>query len=254
MVDKDQLDQGQPDDESDNMAQLEYEIKKLLDALRREEASSSLKVNQNGSGSQAKIKLFIQEYKKYVVIKDLLEAPPRKYSIQRIIYRFTYGRKRSKKNIRDLEQFIEDTLKDLSKNPSSVGEDRIDQAIDDCDTLRGLAPEVMVDKLMNRRRTPTVIAFAVIFIAALFLIFHICGGPRVGIVTDAKFVAAVMTAILSIGTFTVNLEKDVISSLNNDQQDSIKSSQKYLSHLLNHRTVNAISIIVLLVAAVIALV
>ena len=250
-MDRGQSDQGQSDAEPDSKLEKDP-MKQSPDVLRK--ALSSVEADQSESGKQNKIELFEQEYEKYVVIKDLLRAPSQDHHIQRKIYNFKYARKKTDKNIQRLEDNIQLVQSALEPDPPSATETQIDQAIDNCDTLRGLAPEVMADKLMNRRRTPTVIAFAVFFIAALFLIFRICGGPRVGIVTDAKFVVAVMTAILSIGTFTVGLEKDVISSLNNDQQDSIMSSTKYLSRLLNYRTVNAISIIVLLVAAVIALV
>lgn len=243
------------------------QIEVLQNALKR--VSSRFHSVRTDRDIISKRQAFEVERGKYEIVKDLLEAPSKEHCIQSWIYGLRY-----KNRINDLQTDIETAgienaeMAEIENAETAVIESTetvengnakkliasdFDKGIEACDTLRGLALEIAVNKQMDRARTPILIIVAVIVVPVMCVTFFMYGEFESTMVTIAKLVTAFMTAIVGVVTFIFDLEKDVLSFLPKKQKKSIQSSSKYHSHLLTKNLIKAISVIILLAAAILAL-
>lgn len=210
------------------------QIEVLQNALKR--VSSSFHSVRTDRDIVSKRQAFEVEREKYEIVKDFLEAPSKEHCIQSWIYGLRY-----KNRINDLQTDIETAgIEDAEMaeiestetvengNAKKLIASDFDKAIEACDTLRGLALEIAVNKQMDRARTPILIIVAVIVVPVMCVTFFMYGEFESTMVTIAKLVTAFMTAIVGVVTFIFDLEKDVLSFLPKKQKKAFNLHQSII--------------------------
>lgn len=198
---------------------------------------------------------FEEAFQNYSAVADLLEGPPEGHIIRDLIFTVFY--KRGIKKAKGIISFAQKTSKSTQKadrDEASYNLALFDKGIKSCDKMLKRALDLTINNEMDARRTPITIIVCLIAFGTVCILIQLPSETPIRLSQLSKAMVALMTAIAGVSTWSVDMENDVLSFLTEDQQKAIKTSKRYRATLLNKQLIKAISIIVLLVAALMVLV
>lgn len=177
----------------------------------------------------------------YDAIEVLLSSPPSNQKIRKYIFDHFYKKKIEEK--KDLAT----SLFSISNKNEQPEESELKKGLDACDWLENESLDLIVNSKMDKKAGRY---FFFAFLCTCIFAFLVLSYPSPGgKQTVAKMLSAFTTAVLGVVTLNATLRKDVLSSLPDDQRESIRTSHHYLSKLITKNLVQALSIIVLLITA-----
>ena len=181
----------------------------------------------------------------YEAIKRFLSSPPSNQKIRKFIFEHFYKEKVDTKKAQATLLFSK------SDNNEQPDDDELKTGLDACDWLKSESLDLIVNSKMNKKAGMLFCSMLLILVGYAYLAFKY---PSLGnMQTAAKAVSAFATAILGVFTLNATMRKDALSSLSEDQRESIRASHYYLSKLITKDLVQAASIILLLVTALLVI-